>query len=241
MVAYNKNYFYQSSELNAAILTDSLLKLAIGSNGGLSESQYKNLSEIVSSHFENIQELHFKYDGKLLHDSLLLSTERQLLEGQTQKMLDLHLNKIEHEYSNITMWAAILTILFLVFSFYSIFKMDELVQQGNEGVRDIRSIYDKGNSYIDELKEKGEKMQEDYRKRYSDTVNNQQRILSETFEQNQKELLAKKDQYDKVIHNAINESGNLDKIRKENTDALSNTLSAIEKRYDDVMKEKGAV
>lgn len=69
-----------------------------------------------------------------------LQNERALLENQIKSMIDLHLNKVEHEYSNLTMWAAILTILFLVFSFYSIYKMDELIQQGNEGVKDIRSL-----------------------------------------------------------------------------------------------------
>lgn len=238
MVAYNKDYSYQSSELNAAILTDSLLKLAIIPNGKLSESQYKNLSEIVSSHFENIQKLHARYDGKLLHDSLLLSTERQLLERQTQTMLDLHLNKIEHEYSNITMWAAVLTILFLVFSFYSIFKMDELVQQGNEGLRDIRQLYADGKANIDTIKTDGNKMLGDYKLKLDDTVNSQQRIISETVEQTQKELNNKKEQLDKTIQNVVSEFGNIDKMRRDNADALSNTLATIEKRYDNVMKEK---
>lgn len=238
IVSYNKNYSYQSSELNAAILTDSLLKLAIGPNGGLSESQYKNLSEIVSSHFENIQKLHFQYDGKLLHDSLLLSTERQLLEGQTQKMLDLHLNKIEHEYSNITMWAAILTILFLVFSFYSIFKIDELVQQGNEGLRDIRQLYADGKADIDTIKKAGNSMLDDYKLELDKTVNSQQRIITETVEQTQKELNNKKEQLDKTIQEVVSELGNFNRMRKDNADALSNTLATIEKKYDDVMKEK---
>lgn len=238
MVAYNKNYSYQSSELNVAILTDSLLKLAIVPNGKLSESQYKNLSEIVSSHFENILKLHARYDGKLSHDSLLLSAERQLLERQTQTMLDLHLNKIEHEYSNLTMWAAVLTILFLVFSFYSIFKMDELVQQGNEGLRDIRQLYADGKANIDTIKTDGNKMLGDYKLKLDDTVNNQQRIISETVEQTQKEVNNKKEQLDKTIQNVVSEFGNIDKMRRDNADALSNTLATIEKRYDNVMKEK---
>ena len=74
-----------------------------------------------------------------------------MLEIQTKSMIDLHLNKVEHEYSNLTIWAAILTILFLVFSFYSIYKMDELLQQGNEGVKDIRSLKKSGEDLIEKL------------------------------------------------------------------------------------------
>lgn len=238
MVAYNKNYSYQSSELNAAILTDSLLKLAIVTNGKLSESQYKNLSEIVSSHFENIQKLHARYDGKLLHDSLLLSTERQLLERQTQTMLDLHLNKIEHEYSNITMWAAVLTILFLVFSFYSIFKMDELVQQGNEGVRDIRSIYEKGNDYIESLRIKGENILKESKSELTTFIDSQQKIIKDSVSQSNIELNSQKEQYNQAGRELIDKYSNLEKIREESMKTLSDQLATIEKKYDDAMKEK---
>lgn len=55
-------------------------------------------------------------------------------------MIDLHLTKIDHEYNNIAIWAAVLTIVFLVFSFYSIFKMDEFIQQGHQGIKDIREL-----------------------------------------------------------------------------------------------------
>ena len=69
-------------------------------------------------------------------------------------MIDLHLTKIDHEYNNITMWAAILTILFLVFSFYSIFKMDEPIQQGREGVKDIKRLKKVGDDSIAYIKAK---------------------------------------------------------------------------------------
>jgi iron-sulfur cluster repair protein YtfE (RIC family) len=78
----------------------------------------------------------------------------------------------------------------------------------------------------------------DYKLKLDDTVNNQQRIISETVEQTQKELNNKKEQLDKTIQNIVSEFGNIDKMRKENADALSNTLATIEKRYDNVMKEK---
>lgn len=65
----------------------------------------------------NMELLYMEYEKVLKEDSLRLHNERCLVEMQTKSMIDLHLNKIEHEYSNLTIWAAILTILFLVFSF----------------------------------------------------------------------------------------------------------------------------
>lgn len=99
----------------------------------------------------DIELLYAEYDKVLREDSLRLRNERTLLEMQTKSMIDLHLNKVEHEYSNLTIWAAILTILFLVFSFYSIYKMDELIQQGNDGVKDIRSLKKSSEDIIEKL------------------------------------------------------------------------------------------
>ena len=46
----------------------------------------------------------------------------------------MHLNKIEHEYTNITVWASVLTIIFLVFSFFSLFK----IEQSRKEIEDLR-------------------------------------------------------------------------------------------------------
>ena len=140
LITYNKELTCKLLECNTRIWADSLIKQSLKGNRTLSKAQYKELSNLLSIHFENLDVFHKEYDSKIQRDSLLLGIERDLLNGQTKTMIDLHLNKIEHEYSNITMWAAILTILFLVFSFYSIFKMDELIQQGNEGVKDIKHL-----------------------------------------------------------------------------------------------------
>ena len=128
----------------------------------------------------------------------LLNTERELLEGQTQTMLELHLNKIEHEYSNITMWGAVLTILFLVFSFYSIYKMDELIQQGNEGVKDIKRLKKEGddsitsvktenNEQIKKLKEETEKIIKEHREKLEG--------MSSNFSAQQNDLYKRANEY----------------------------------------------
>lgn len=113
-------------------------------------------------------------------------------------MIDLHLTKIDHEYNNITMWAAILTILFLVFSFYSIFKMDELIQQGREGVKDIKRlkkvgddsiayIKAKNNEQITKLKEDTEQIIKEHREKLEG--------ISSNFSVQQNDLYRRADEY----------------------------------------------
>lgn len=55
-----------------------------------------------------------------------------------------------------TSWAAVLTILFLVFSFYSVYKADELIKQGTDSLKEIRRIKTQGEQAVDELTAKGE-------------------------------------------------------------------------------------
>lgn len=148
---YNRNATLAHQNANNAILADSIIKEALKSTNQLSDAQVESIKLIISTHFHNIELLHKKYGEKLSMDSLRLCTERELLEGQTKAMIDLHLDKIEHEYSNITMWGAILTILFLVFSFYSLYKIDELIKQGQEGVVKIDEIKTHGETIVSQF------------------------------------------------------------------------------------------
>lgn len=188
MTTYNRECISQIANANTIILADSLIRFTLGNKQRLSLEQYNRLHGLISIHFAEIEQLHEKYDNRIQRDSLLLITERQVLDGQVKAMLDLHLNKIEHEYSNITLWAAILTILFLVFSFYSIFKMDSLVHQGIEGVNEIKQLKRDGDIAIQEIGETREKilkendaLMEKSKSELASLINSQQRILTESI------------------------------------------------------------
>lgn len=195
---YNNTVMLSGQKVNNTVFRDSIIKSTLSNRYKLSRNQYDNLILVLNSYFAKIDSLHRQYDEKLLRDSLRLNTERELLEGQTKTMLELHLNKIEHEYSNITMWGAILTILFLVFSFYSIYKMDELIQQGNEGVKDIKRLKKEGddsitcvktenNEQIKKLKEETEKIIKEHREKLEG--------MSSNFSTQQNDLYKRANEY----------------------------------------------
>lgn len=196
--AYNTALIENIQKANNALLADSLIKYTLGSKQKLSENQYKDLSTIISNYYNQSIKIQEQHQSKLSRDSLQFNAERTLLEGQTKAMIDLHLTKIDHEYNNITMWAAILTILFLVFSFYSIFKMDELIQQGREGVKDIKRlkkvgddsiayIKAKNNEQITKLKEDTEQIIKEHREKLEG--------ISSNFSAQQNDLYRRADEY----------------------------------------------
>lgn len=158
-----------------------------------------------------IELLYREYEKVLKEDSLYLNAERVLLEKQIRSLIELHLNKIEHEYSNLTIWAAILTILFLVFSFYSIYKMDELIQRGNEGVKDIRSLKKASEKVIENLEDTCKNEIEKTRSQIDDFIQEQQRRMIQTLEYIDKEKLNKLTEVNKCLADAC---GIVEQIRE---------------------------
>lgn len=105
----------------------------------------------TESNLDSLDIIHEKYRNILFKDSLLIVSELAVLEGQTQSMLSLHLDQIEHEYANITIWAAVIGVLFLAFSFYSMLRMEDCIKRGREGVRIIEGLENEGKKIIKEI------------------------------------------------------------------------------------------
>lgn len=238
LITYNKELTCKLLECNSRAWSDSLIKQSLNGNQILSNAQYKGLSNLLSSHFEDLDIFHKEYDSKIQRDSLLLGIERDLLNGQTKTMINLHLGKVEHEYSNITMWAAILTILFLVFSFYSIFKMDELIQQGNEGVKDIKQLKCDGNKEVEKLKDTTAKLIENTEATVNTFIQKQQERIDATFLAVQERSNNIKQLSSDLLRNFDEQRQALDKefqrISKEYEERIKQLLNEKNKQFQDV-------
>lgn len=57
-----------------------------------------------------------------------------------EKLLHLEIAKIEEERTSLTLWIGIMTVVFLIFSFYSLIKSDEFVKTSKESMNEIRKI-----------------------------------------------------------------------------------------------------
>lgn len=250
---YNNTVMFSGQKVNNTVFRDSIIKSTLSNRYKLSRNQYDNLILVLNSYFAKIDSLHRQYDEKLLRDSLRLNTERELLEGQTKTMLELHLNKIEHEYSNITMWGAVLTILFLVFSFYSIYKMDELIQQGNEGVKEIKNLKKEGKQDLDQLKTEKEKIVTNIQGQLSDSiaaVNNTQKETERQYQNAVINLNSAKDgliteskgmleDYKKQFDSILKKNNdNLEQKQKEFNDLVAQVNEILNKLNNTYSKEE---
>jgi len=238
LMNYNKSMTDNILSLNSGLLTDSLIKSTLAGKNKLSRKQYNALSSLILNHSKVLEHSQKLYESKIQRDSLRLGVESDLLNGQTKTMLDLHLNKIEHEYSNITMWAAILTILFLVFSFYSIFKMDELIQQGNEGVKDIRHLKRNGEQEVEKLRDTTKKLKDSTREDIDSFILSQQNRMKESFET----IINHKNKIEQINSDALSNfnelkkklDGDFQRISKEYEEQIKQLLNEKNKQFQDI-------
>lgn len=70
---------------------------------------------------------------------------------QIRAMLQLQHSEIEEDFSNLMLWAAVLMVIFLVFSIYSMFKTDDLINQGRSSVDTIKKLYSMAEDSISKL------------------------------------------------------------------------------------------
>jgi cell shape-determining protein MreC len=119
---------------------------------------------------------------RIASDSLSLRYRDIASSVMSEKMLELHLNKIEHEYTNITMWASVLTIIFLVFSFFSLFKIEqsrkEIEDLRKKGEEDINGTIANATNIFNGLIEQTNRTKDSYKETIENLIENSQSKLS---------------------------------------------------------------
>lgn len=148
--------------------------------------------------------------------------EMSQIQQESKTLLELEFSKIQSEYEAMELWAAILTIVFLIFSFYSLFKTDDMVKQGKEGLKEIGDIKKESQDTIQKTEEAHSNLQTKIYDSERELLRiNQSRIASE------KEI----SQLNEKIESAntlLRENVNL----QEQLDILIESLSKTEERMD---------
>lgn len=87
-----------------------------------------------------------KLDRKTIEqlNTQLLNIAHESMENNGSErignLLESELSKIQSEYEVLNLWCALLTVVFLIFSFFSIFKANEMANQSEASLKDMRDI-----------------------------------------------------------------------------------------------------
>ena len=87
----------------------------------------------------------------------LREKELEKFHQEIKSLLELEYNRIQNEFESIEIWAAVLTIIFLIFSFYSLFKTEQLENQSKEELLKIKKIGKDGQAKLDKFDTDSEK------------------------------------------------------------------------------------
>ena len=71
-------------------------------------------------------------------------------------MLSLHIDKIDDDYAMIGLWGTVLSIIFILFGFFAIFKIEEAKEQAKNILLEVQA---KGEEVIANMTNKAESLQ----------------------------------------------------------------------------------
>lgn len=125
------------------ILSDTL----IDSIQGLCNKQKDAVRKYVRPYLEvTTRELDIK--EKIKADP---NQEYKVLRDEIKSLLQLEFTKLQNEYEAIEIWAAILTVIFLIFSFYSLFKTERLEEKGYQSISKIEELESDAHNNLEDL------------------------------------------------------------------------------------------
>lgn len=143
-----KAFLVNQDKLNK-LINDSLLRNVNNLDSLQKLEVAKYVKQIISI---SASQLAYKSWLKEINSSLG-QKELTQIQMENKSLLELEFNKIQNEYQTLAVWSGVLMIVFLIFSFYSFFKTDDLVKQGRDGLREIGEIKKEGIEIINKTQD----------------------------------------------------------------------------------------
>lgn len=75
-------------------------------------------------------------------------------EERMQSLMEMEFEKLQNDFNFISLWAGLITIVFLIFSIYSIFKTDEMLKKSEKVYEDIKSKSDVIDNFTKNIQKK---------------------------------------------------------------------------------------
>lgn len=211
-------------------------------------AQYKSsINTIINTHQQFCENIQGRTNSLIENkDSIHIVINQELLaqieanSNSIKSMMELQYNKLQSEYTALTLWASILMVIFLIFSIYSVFKIDEMQKQGRDTLNSlddikkdakdisqtietdsenkIKNIESKSQESItkitteteSKIKEFETKIDEE-RKKFQTLINDKTSELEKLIEKYQEEL-SKNAQSNKALMNSL-----IDAVREQNS------------------------
>ena len=149
--------------------------------------------------------------------------EYKLLRDEIRSLLQLEFNKIQNEYEALEIWAAILTVVFLIFSFYSFFKTEKLEEDGRKSINRINEMENGARDALNSLQENIETDYQEQNKLFSEAFTSQMNDFQSRFRGIEQDMMRRLQDYQNRMEESLNEA-RYDSVEQSITDSdLENT------------------
>lgn len=91
--------------------------------------------------------------SQLQRDSSLFRREVLLSQEEMNNLVSLHIEKIEDDYAQIGIWGGVLSIIFIIFGFFAIFKLEETKSEAKDVLKNIKDQELNATKKISELQD----------------------------------------------------------------------------------------
>lgn len=158
-----ESLFFAKQKIGAIYKLDSVI--------AISQSQLDNAnSDSLRSNRDSLLYINYiiSHREELKRSSDALKQDLDATEKDTKSMIDIHLQYIDQQYSTLSLWAGIITIVFLIFSFYAVFKQEDAI---NKAYAIIDKLNNKLSGLDENIRSKMDKIEEDFNSSIKD-INN---------------------------------------------------------------------
>lgn len=136
--------------------------------------------------------------------------EYKLLRNEVRSLLQLEFNKIQNEYEALEIWAAILTVVFLIFSFYSFFKTEKLEEDGRKSINRINEMENGARDALNNLQENIETDYQEQNRLFSEAFTAQMNDFQRRFRGIEEDMMRRLQDYQSRMEESLNEARHYD-------------------------------
>lgn len=115
------------------------------------DSIFYEMKNVILSNDTNVIANSQALLNQLHNDSAMFRREVLLSQKEMNSLISLHIDKVENDYAQIGIWGGILSVIFIIFGFFAIFKIEETKTEAKTLLNDIEEQGKKVSNKINKL------------------------------------------------------------------------------------------
>ncbi|WP_347288128.1 hypothetical protein P8F78_08415 [Parabacteroides distasonis] len=138
--------------------TETAVSLLVDSIAGKVTVNSKHVNETLITAIQDLLKVNNTQllASQFKKDSILCKHETLIAQEQIKQVLSLHIDKIDNDYSIMGIWGAVLSIVFITFGFFAIFKIEESRTDANKILHDVKK---EGTTITEDIKSRSQNLQ----------------------------------------------------------------------------------